>query len=348
MGWPGLLYGVLALVVTLLPTARARWLGSAGLGAAGMGVAAIWVGGPAGGTVFGVVNNILLALGALVILGALAVGVRRNAPPPQSIDTGPPSDRRDPVLLVGLLLAAVGPHLLLVGAGILLACTTGSRQSIRNRRAQWLLLLVPAALLLEGFVTLLALLLGPAGGSVRAVADGPISPAAEHGLMALLGAGGLLMAGLRPLHRAPWRLSLAPLAAILLARLGVPAFGLGLLDWQTVAVLLLLGMLAAECWAGSWAGAAVAAGLLTLWSGEVSGVFPGSLLVLVGWLLDGGRLPFANASARWSGLAALAPALAAPFALAAALHGQVLLSFLAAVAVILGSIHEFQRRSPVR
>jgi hypothetical protein len=70
--------------------------------------------------------------------------------------------------------------------------------------------------------------------------------------------------------------------------------------------------------------------------------------VLWGWLDDAGLTDPARLGAdarRWNGLKALVPALAAPFALAAALSAEVVLSVLGVAAISLALAVEAGRRS---
>jgi hypothetical protein len=243
------------------------------------------------------------------------------------------------VLLTGLALAAAAPHLLLLQLGILLALVSAVRAALRGSASRWWL----AMPLLGGALTAIALflmlaILGPEGGSIAALPDGPFSPPAERLLVMLLGAASLLLAGIPPFSRSPSGVALAPLAAILMARLVVPVLPGGLLEWQPLAMLLLLLSGGLAAFRGRWAAFAVVAGLAGLWSGAPSAAFAALVLVLFGWLAgqaDSGQLgPLRRLPARWAGLPLVVPALAALPVLAGGLQSQVVLS----VALVLTGI----------
>lgn len=328
-GW---LYYGLALLLALIPAPRHRALAGAGLGLALLGAAGDRAGGHAAGTTFTTINEVLLLLGGAVVVAAALMEFRRGSspdperPPPLSASRYP-----DPVLLTGLALAAAAPHLLLLELGILLALVSAVRVAIRPGARRWWL----AVPLLGGAVVGVALvlmltILGPGGGSIAALADGPFSPPAERLLVMLLGAGALLLAGIPPFTRTPGGLALAPLAAILMARVAVPALPGGMLEWQPLAMLLLLLSGGLAAFRGRGAAFAVVAGLAGLWSGEPSAAFASLVLVLFGWLSEqaaAGRLgPLRRLPARGTGLPVVIPAVAALPVLAGGLRSQVVLS----------------------
>lgn len=352
-GWLAPIYFAGALPVLLLPGPRPRALGGIGLALLGLAAASEAVGDPGASGFFTGVNELLALAGGLLVVAAGVVGWRgrRNqalsgaaAPPPL---VGYPG--LDPLLLAGLTLASAGPHLLVVGAGALLALTAGARGAIRAGRASWLVLLVLSAGSLSVALGLTSIILGPAGGEIRGLAEGPFSPAAERLLVMLLGGAGLLVAGLPPLHAAPWRLALSPVAAIVLVRVVGPAFPGGLVEWQAFAMLLLLVALALAASLGRWSGVAAAAGLATLWSGRTEGILPGCGLVLWAWLSDllavVGQGRGFGLRLRWAGIAGLVPVAAALPALIALLRAQVLLPVLGVAAVGAGLGLELGRRS---
>lgn len=341
------LYAGLAVLVVLIPLARFRALGAAGLGLVLLAAASDRVGGSSSGTTFATVNEVLAVVGGLVIVGAAGVattGMRRAAVVSSSpVIPHALAPNSQLLLFLGLALAAAAPHLLLVELGIVLVLVAAARVSIASRRSRWLVLLVIGGGALGAALVLAVTILGPAGGRMSGLRDGPFSPAAERLLVLLLGAGTLLLAGLPPVHRAPWGIGLAPLAAILMGRVALPAFPAGVLEWQPLAMLLLAG---AGIWAAltrRWPALAVAAGLSSLWSGLPSGVIAAQLLVIWGWLLailpglPLGRMP--NAAGRWTRFPLLLPALAALPALEAGLGAQVVVS----VAFVLGTAIAFVR-----
>ena len=337
-GW---LYCGLSLLLALIPGLRPRALAGAGLGLALLGAAGDRAGGHAAGTTFTTINEVLLLLGGAVVVAAALMEFRRGAPRHPERDTPPAASRYpDPVLLAGLALAAAAPHLLLLELGILLALVSAVRAVLRDGATRWWLAVPLLGGALVGSALLLMLtIVGPEGGSIAALPDGPFSPPAERLLVMLLGAASLLLAGIPPFGRTSSGLTLAPLAAILLARLVMPVLPGGLLEWQPLAMLLLLLSGGLAVFRGRWAAFAVVAGLAGLWSGEPSAAFAALVLVLVGWLTEqaaSGRLgPLRPLPAGWSGLPLVIPALAALPVLEGGLRSQVVLSVaLVAVGVV--------------
>ncbi len=343
---PYLLYLALLLVTVSLPTVRARAGAGVGLLLSGLGMAAGRVGGDPGGG-FATVNGMLIAVGlAIVVLAAIGGWRRQDATPPRH-QSSPARMRPSLPLVAGLLFVLFGPHLILVTAGAFLVLVSGAATVLRARRPAWLTLVLVAALLLGAGFFLVFTILGPAGGRMSELVGGPFSPPAERLLAILLGAGSLGLAGIFPFHRAPWRLTLAPLAAILTARILVPAFPEGFADWQSPAMLWLAVGVAAEALLGRWAAVMVGAGLMGIWSGRPGGIEWGGLLGLFGWLTSVGLLPpSARNGGRWSGLWLLIPAAGIPLLLEATLRVQVLLSVavIAALAIGLG----VESRRPAR
>ena len=327
------LYYGLALLLALIPAPRHRAVAGAGLGLALLGAAGDRAGGHAAGTTFTTINEVLFLLGGGVVVAAALMEFRRgSAAPPEQPSPLSPSRYPDPILLTGLALAAAAPHLLLLELGILLAVVSTVRAVLRDgaSRRWWLVVPLLGAILTGTGLVLMLTILGPEGGRIAALPDGPFSPPAERLLVMLLGLGSLLLAGIPPFWRTPPGLTLAPLAAILMARLVVPALPGGLLEWQPLAMLLLLLSGGLAAFRGRWAAFAVVAGLAGLWSGEPSAAFAALVLVLFGWLTEqagSGRLgPLGRLPARWAGLPLVIPALAALPVLAGGLQSQVVLS----------------------
>ena len=358
------LYYLLVAAVALSPNRRFRFLGAAGLGLVLLAAASGRAAGPGGGTTFVTINEIMAALGVVVVVTA-AIGAWRGRQGKNGEDRGrgphelqssptfPAFPQPSPMLLTGLLLAAASPHLLLLELGLLLAVAAAFRQTLASRRFLWLVPLTAGAMLTGVGFYLILTILGPEGGSVAGIAEGPFSPAAERLIVTLLGAGMLLLSGLMPLHRAPWGLSLAPLAAILLVRILVPGVPGGLADWESLAILLFAAAAAASFFTGRWAAAAVAGGLVALWSGVPAGALAGQALVLWGWLsgtvarrhrgTEGLRH---RASEPLSHRAtAIVPGVAALHALQAGLGAEVVLSVSIVAAGIAACMVAFVRRS---
>jgi hypothetical protein len=345
------LYAGLAVLVVLIPLARFRALGAAGLSLVLLAAASDRVGGPSSGTTFATVNEMLTILGSVVVVVAAVIAMTggRRASEASSSPVVPQSQvpNPQPLLLIGLALAAAAPHLLLVELGIVLVLVAAARVALASQRFRWLALLVIGGGALGAALVLAVTILGPTGGRMSGLRDGPFSPAAERLLVLLLGAGTLLLAGLPPVHRAPWGIGLAPLAAIMMGRVALPAFPGGVIEWQPLAMLLLAGAGVGAALTRRWPALAVAAGLTSLWSGVPSGVLAAQLLVIWGWLLAIsaglrlGRLP--NAADRWTRLALLVPALAALPALEAGLGAQVVLSVAFVAGTVIAFVGEFLR-----
>jgi len=345
------LYVVLACVAALLPAARWRALAGSGLALLGLAAASDRVAAAEPGGAFTTINELLALAGGLAVLSAVWLGARRRAGPPVAPDPGGAGaaaiPAADGLLLSGLAIAALAPHLLLFGLGAGLALASAGRMTLRAAaRTAWIPLLAGAGGLGAGLVLIL-ILRGPLGGGLADLATGPFSPAAERLLGLLLGAACLLVSGLPPLHRVPWRRSLAPLAALLLLRVIAPAFPAGLLAWQVPAMLLLAGALAWSASVGRWSQAAVAGGQMALWSGVGGAAWPGAVLVGWGWFVETGAAAATQRGlalrARWTGLVALPAGLAALPALAAGLRAQVLLSVLAALGCGVGLARQWKR-----
>jgi hypothetical protein len=342
-------YG-LAGLVALLPASRPRAVGGAGLALLGLAAAADTIAprGPAGA--FFSINEGLALVGLGLVGAALWLARSRKtrgdrtappAPPPLPVSPAP-----DLPLVVGLLLAAFAPQVLLLALGVALALALAIRATARRgARLALLLLLLAAASIGIGFGLLLTIL-GSEGGSVAALSEGPLSLAAERLLTLLIGGGALALAGLPPFHRVPWGRNLAPLCAILLLRVVLPGFPAGLFSWQVAVLCLLLLSFAWSAVVGRWAQAVITAGLMVLWSGP-DGALAGSALVGWGYLLEllagigAGR--GMSLSPRWRGVTVLPAAFVALPALRAGLRAQVLLSVLTVAACVAGLLLHWKR-----
>ena len=349
---PDWLYAGLVLLVALIPLARFRALGAAGLGLVLLAAASDRVGGESSGTTFATVNEMLLGVGALVVVVAAAIAVTRIRSASQTEllpdQPRPPTPAAPLLLLSGLTLAFVALHLLLVELGMLLVLVAAIRDVLVTRKIPWLLVLLTGGGILGAALVIAGTILGPDGGTMATLREGPFSPAAERLLVMLFGAGTLVLAGVPPFHRAPWGTGLAPLAAIVMARITLTALPGGVLEWQPLAMLLLAGAVVSAALIRRWPALAVAAGLASLWSGVPSGVFAAEVLILWGWLLDmlgPGRMGWLpKLGERWGGLALLLPGLAALPVLEAMLGAQVVTSVVCVAGVIAASIREFLRR----
>lgn len=330
----------LAVLVAWLPAARARSLGGAGLAFVALAAAAARVGGSPAPASFTLVNRGLVAAGILLV--AAAVVLRGRLGPAAPAPTGAPPPRPDPLLLAGLSGAAVLPGLVWVGLGAAIAIAAAGRMVLGARRPAWFVPLLAGAVLLGTAVALTVTILGPMGDRLDGIAAGPVSPAAERLLVMLYGGGALLLAGVPPLRRAPWGVSLAPLAAILLVRVMGPGFPGGLAEWQPLGFLVLGAGLV---WSGlrcDWPATLAGGGLLVLWSGRPAAGLPGAVLVLTAWLLErfGAGIP-----GRWRGLPVVPAAVAGSAGLSALLGAEVVLPVATAVGIAVALALAALRRS---
>jgi hypothetical protein len=196
-----------------------------------------------------------------------------------------------------------------------------------------LLLLVPAW-------WLMATIAGPEGLAIGSLPDLPWSPAAERLLAPALLLAAWISSGLWPWHRQEPAALTAPVAALLLARVAIPAFPDGLDHWRALAFpVVLLGL-----WHGVLTRRRAESVAALAWVGLVTGTpvgqAGGALLLLAGLALElAERLP---PRPTWgvSGLrtgAALVLGAGALLAMEAGLRTEVVYSVLAALALVAGA-----------
>ncbi len=182
-------------------------------------------------------------------------------------------------VVLGTGLAALGNHVALVFAGVVLAAWSGW---LLQREAQRLtpLPLAPAlSLLLVPAYRLLSTIAGPEGLALSALPVIPLSPAAERLLAPPLLLVAWALGGLWPLHRQLPGALTAPAGALLIYRVGAAAMPEGLAYWRgAVFPLLVIGI-----WHAALARrlelVAVGGGLLGLASLDRNGIAG------AGWLL---------------------------------------------------------------
>ena len=333
LGW---LYGLLAVPVVLLPGVRPRALGGAGLALIGLaaGASAAASGGePTRG--FVAVNAILVLAGLTAVGAAVFLAWRHGGSAVRdSLAAGQTaSPSFDPFTLAGAVIVLLASQVIVLGLGAALSLVSATRSAVRSRRTLGLFPLLAAAVALGAGLGFLLTLMGPLGGGLQNLAQGPISPAAERLLVLLIGGAALLLSGVAPLDRLAWGLALAPLAAVLLCRLVVPPFPEGLLVWQATFMVLLAVACSWAAFAGRWCQVAVAGGMFAIWTGSRDGIWAGAVLVTWGWLVETGvAIAWRGGvirNPRWLGLLVLPAALAALPALRAGLRAQVMLSTLA-------------------
>jgi hypothetical protein len=140
---------------------------------------------------------------------------------------------------VGALIAAASPWVGPILLGAMLAAAGGWRCT-RTRRA-WRLPIAPAlTLALVPAWWLMHTIAGPEGLATASLPDLPWSPAAEQLLGALLLLAAWAMSGLWPLHREEPAVLTAPVAALLMVRVALPAFPDGLEHWRALVMPLVL------------------------------------------------------------------------------------------------------------
>ena len=183
------------------------------------------------------------------------------------------------VMLAAVAAAALGAHLSLVLAGVIVgaaAAAVQARQKLPLAALLSLVALVPTYLLL-------AAVAGPDGLWIATLPMVPLSPAAQSLVAPALLLAGWASAGLWPFHRQPGGVLPALLGVLLVARVGVPLTPNGLEQWRPLlAPVLLLGI-----WHGAarrrWSAAAIGAAWLGLMSAAPSGL-AGAAVLLAGAL----------------------------------------------------------------
>lgn len=243
----------LAVVVALLPTERRRSVGAAGVVLLGLGLAALEANrGPGAGMPAGflAVNTGLMLLGLAAVAMAFATRTGAERASLSQADGGRETPRGAGLLVAGyaagLAAAALGQHLAVVFGGMALAAWCG--WALGNPRPGWWMAVPALASLLLLFCGwFLATIAGPEGLAISAVPLLPLSPAAERMLSLVIVLLIWLFSALWPLR--PRRLAAAltaPLALLLLIRVGLPATPVGLAHWQPLAFpLAVIGIWAA-------------------------------------------------------------------------------------------------------
>jgi hypothetical protein len=257
-------------------------VGQAAAAGGGIGMlltaAPYWAAAPGGSLLVALPAVLVLALG--LYQGARFVGLE--------VVPADPAPRALPALAaiaVGALLAGLGLDVGLVFGGALMATLGG--WSLRRSSGPRALPLAPVlALLLVPTWWLMATIAGPEGLAVGSLPDLPWSPAAERllALALLLATWGI--AGLWPLHRQVRTALMAPVGALVLARVAIPAVPDGLDHWRPLALpLVLVGL-----WRGALARDRQASIVALAWVGLVTATPPGeggaALLLLGGLALE--------------------------------------------------------------
>jgi hypothetical protein len=140
---------------------------------------------------------------------------------------------------IGALMATVSPwaDLILMGAVV---AAVGGWTCTRAGHARRLPVAPVLTIALVPAWWLMRTIAGPEGLATGSLPDLPWSPAAERLLAALLLVAAWAMSGLWPLHREEPGALTAPVAALLLARVALPAFPDGLEHWRALVLPLVL------------------------------------------------------------------------------------------------------------
>ena len=209
---------------------------------------------------------------------------------------GTPLEAVDPrsvgVALAGVVLAATGPHLLIVGLGVLFASLAvwGGSARPRGFPATLPFLVTVAALIPAGWLFLA--IAGEQGLAVVSLSDLPLSPAAEALLAPLLLVAAWSVTGLWPLPRSRVAGVTGVAGVLLLARVAVPALPQGLDHWRPLAFPILAIGLWQGIVSGRWATVMIAGALMALASGSAE--FPAAA-----WCLGGAALATELAARLW-------------------------------------------------
>jgi hypothetical protein len=334
---------LMLLGATLLPDSRARALGALAAVTAGLALAGLRAAPGFAATPVALIG--LAALFVVLIIGPMLLlpgrFVQSAALEPDAV--GPPPRPVAGVvgLVAGALAVAVGPHLSVVVFGAVLAgwsgyllerAAGGSRVPIAPALT---LILLPAW-------WIMALVAGPEGLWIKTLPAVPLSPAAERLLAPAFLVCAWALCGLWPLHRQmPAALS-APVGALLLARVALPAMPDGLEHWRALAMPLVV----AGAWHAALTGRTTRLAVGLAWVGLLApdreGI-AGAGLLLAAAMLSQLTGPMARRDARLATGIRLALGLAVGggglLAVAAGLRGEVVYTVLAVGAVVAAARH---------
>ncbi len=253
-----------------------------------------------------------VATAAAWVAGRTGVGeaIRRRSGEVATAPLAPPALAG---LTVGVLAVGFGGHVAIMIGGAVLgawAAWLSLPRGLRPRPVAPLLVLLP----LGAALWLLATIAGPEGLSLRAIPWLPLSAAAERLLAPLLLLAAWALSGLWPLRQPAGGVLTAPLGAMLLLRLGIPALPAGLEHWRAAIVpLALLGVWHSAV-TRQFIGLMIGAAFLGLASVEPGGLAGAGWLLLAGVALElmrrwgragKGARPLVALVAAWGGLGVL-------------------------------------------
>ena len=256
----------------------------------------------------------------------------RTLPPLRSIATAG--------LLAGTIAAGVGPHVGIVIGGVIVAPWSAfvlAHAEGDSRLPIVALLTVP----LLGAWWLMATIAGPEGLSLTGLPLLPLSPAAERALAPVFLLAAWATAGLWPLHRQAGGGLLAPVGAILLVRIAVPAVPDGLEHWRPLAMPLLVVGVWHAALSGRRSGLAVGVAWIGLLGGTPTGRIGAALLFGAALVVELSRRSDRPDPSR---LASVAAAIMGGYggllAIEAGLHAEVVYTVLAAGALVAAAAAE--------
>jgi hypothetical protein len=278
------------------------------------------------------------ALLVAVATGLLLLVPGRFVRPATPESAGPPPRPVAGVvgLVVGALAVAAGPHLSVVVIGAVLAGWSG--YLLERAAGGSRLPIAPAlTLILLPAWWLMATVAGPEGLWMGSLAAVPLSPAAERLLAPAFVAGAWALCGLWPLHRQMPAAFSAPVGALLLTRVALPAVSDGLEHWRALAMPLMVAGAWHAALTGRTARLAVALAWVGLLAPDGQGVAGAALLVAAPVLAELAG-PIARADTRLAAGIRIALGLAVGcgglLAVTAGLRGEVVYTVLAVGAVV--------------
>jgi hypothetical protein len=248
--------------------------------------------------------------------------------------------------VAGVAAAGLGPHLGLVIIGVIVA--TWSAWLVRRSNGGPRVPVSPVLTFpLLGGWWLMATIAGPEGLSIGALPLLPASPAAERLLAPVFLLAGWATAGLWPLHRQVDGALLAPVGAILLARVAIPILPDGVEHWRPLAMPLIV----AGVWHAALSGrhGELAVGLAWIGLlGLTAGGQLGAALLLAGALATelGRKWPASRVAQLGLSAANVAAGIGGVLAVEAGLRGEVVYTVLA-VAALLAAVGHASREAMI-
>ena len=324
-----------AAAVTGWRRGRSRLTGAAAVGLLAGAAALLW----GGRTLLGEAPALSIGLAFLIVVGAgmiLLVPGRLAVPGGDPGATAPRPLAGIAGLLAGGLAVLAGPHVSVVFLGCIIAAWAG--YLLQRAAGGPAVPLAPAlTLLLLPAWWFMATVAGPEGLGIGALGSLPLSPAAEQLLAPILLLAAWALAGLWPLHRQMPGPLTAPIGAMLVARVALPAVPDGLEHWRALAAPLVV----AGIWHAALTGRLALLAIGLAWVGLLAPGghgLAGAALLLAGALVLELARPFGAANPRRAAAVRLALGLAtgcgALLAVEAALGGEVVYSVVAVAGIV--------------